>query len=80
MNGNVWRAVAIALMTFMLGAGSTWFSTSNKVTKDDVLTLIHSEAPSTADLTTIRQQLVAMQVAQARLEEKMDLILNRVNR
>lgn len=66
MNPSVWRPIAIALLTFILGAGATWANHDSERTA------------LTADLAAINRQIVTMQVEQARLEEKVDLLLKQM--
>lgn len=80
MPSTVWKSIAIALMTFILGAGATWLNDRDHMTKEQVMEMIHAEAPRLTDYSAIKDEIVAMQVAQARTDEKLDLLLKRLSK
>lgn len=65
MNSNVWRPIAIALLTFILGAGATWTSSAT------------DRSSLAAEVKDLKQDIVDLKVEQARLEEKVDILLKR---
>lgn len=64
MGSNVWRPIAISILTFVLGVGASWIGQSSS--RDTVAT----------DLKALKDEIVELKVEQAKLSEKVDLLLH----
>ncbi len=78
-NGGPWKLVAIALITIVVSSFGTWASLgSNKVSREEVEALIHSQTPSVTDFKALREDITGLKIEQARTTERLDLLLKKL--
>lgn len=78
-NGTVasfWRAVAVALLTFVLGAGSEWVlrgrDTIGKADLDSALSIIQKELDQHSEqLGSIQKSIVDSQISIGQIEQEL---------